>query len=271
MKDRTRKRGFTLIELLVVVGVMSVLVSLLVPALAEARQQAREVLCKTNLRQLAMANIGYAGEGSGRFVVAAADIVTANLKRWHGERADTNNAFEARRGPLARYLGDGQVKECPTRVAFRHGDPWRYDYEDGCGGYGYNLTYVGSLVWTGQTWDTATGQSTPASVVARPEETIMFADTAMAKMEGGQAYYLEYSFVEPPHFIWAGGEELETWLSSPSMHFRHNGRSNVAWVDGHVGDEVAAACYELNVYGVNSGAMGLGWPEPLDNRWFDLK
>jgi prepilin-type N-terminal cleavage/methylation domain-containing protein len=62
-----RPSGFTLIELLVVVAIITLLIGLLLSALGSAREQARRVVCLSNLRQWSMLMSTYAMENHDRY------------------------------------------------------------------------------------------------------------------------------------------------------------------------------------------------------------
>jgi prepilin-type N-terminal cleavage/methylation domain-containing protein/prepilin-type processing-associated H-X9-DG protein len=270
------KKAFTLIELLVVIAVIALLLGILMPALSGAKSQAKAAVCQSNLRQLTLANTGYATENDGYYVPAASDYyegTTGGLHRWHGVRNNSDESFDPLKGPLIAYLSSGKIKECPKRVRFLKGQSWNESFEKGNGGYGYNMTYIGSRLWQGgivtlDDRNKACKATTRITEVARPAETLMFADCAMSMEDG---VHIEYSFAEPPYFL-DNGQPNNSWgYASPSIHFRHRGKANIAWVDGHIDTKVMAVFNELNQYNVKSADMMLGWFEPMDNTPFDLK
>jgi prepilin-type N-terminal cleavage/methylation domain-containing protein/prepilin-type processing-associated H-X9-DG protein len=269
---RTRK-AFSLIELLVVVAIIALLVTILLPSLDRARQQAKNVNCQSNVRQLGLANFGYALENAGHLVPAAKDIHLSNYghHRWHGYREHANDPFDPLRGPLASYLADGKVKQCPSFTEFHTGPVQNESFEKGNGGYGYNLVYLGSQNWKpGLFMAQANARTTMLEEIGSPAGTLMFADTAILHQVSGVTRTIEYSFTQAPYHL-VNGEIVMSLTPRPSLHFRHEGRNNITWADGHVADELIAPAETLAAMNVTEPEYQIGWFEPMDNSRFDLK
>lgn len=264
------RRGFTLVELLVSIAILAVLAALLLPALSKARQKALSTQCVNNLRQLFLANTMYADEHKGRYAPAAPDINEGfgGRVRWHGVRdtASPDSDFDPHKGPLAEYLSDARVKECPVFTEFRRRGDVPNAFESGTGGYGYNGSYVGGA-YNLKDWYDAPKFTALDSSIPEPSRTIMFADAAIVQ----DGYIVEYGFVEPPYFVTKDFPRgNESWgFASPSIHFRHEFRANVVWCDGHITSERYEWTTDENIYGGKNRAFGVGWFGPKSNLYFD--
>src|SRR3990172_778896 len=134
--NRHESAGFSLVELLVSAGIVVILVGVLLPGLSHAREQAKAMSCRSNIRQLALANGLYSQESGGVYVAGASDFLS-NLHRWHGQRSSVSESFDSSRGPLVPYLGpEGWIRECPTF------SPEKRGFEAGNGGVGYKKTFL---------------------------------------------------------------------------------------------------------------------------------
>jgi len=277
---RRKRRAFTLVELLVVIGVIAILVGLILPTIADSREAAQSTQCQSNLQQLVIASLNYAGDNQGYWPPSSLNFLTSNLSRWHGTRSTTNDPFNFLPSAnnvgsclypyLSGYLGTAGIRACPDFVpSITSG---YLAFEASAGGYGYNYGYVGSSIDIPSMWPNIAGPSeidqsvgnVPAkmNMIFRSSAKIAFADAAMGQA-GNQL--IEYSFLEPPSQYWA-----PVWYtSSPSIHFRHRNHANIAWADGHVTSELFAWTYPgSNVYGANNTLLHLGYFGPQDNSLF---
>ncbi len=88
-----KRKAFTLIELLVVIAIIALLMAILLPALRRARNQARAVVCQTNLRQWGTTLAIYLEDNEGRFPRRADYDEGLSLLRglYISDKADPNN------------------------------------------------------------------------------------------------------------------------------------------------------------------------------------
>jgi prepilin-type N-terminal cleavage/methylation domain-containing protein/prepilin-type processing-associated H-X9-DG protein len=127
-----RTKAFTLIEVLVVIAILAILMTILLPALGKAREQAQGAACKANLKNYALATAMYADDNDDRFVDPrscyfsqdAAYPVEVGMNKPRHVRWCNRDVYLREHpeyaGPFYAYFQEAKAFICPTfsRQAF---------------------------------------------------------------------------------------------------------------------------------------------------------
>lgn len=220
--------GLTLIELLACTVIVAALAAVTIPASLGLQKAGQSAKCANSLRQLAAATHMYVQDNNGFFFPYYEEMPDGS-KRWYfgTESASSMGGAEGSReidvtqSPLYPYLTIvGNVEICP---AFPYGAKyWKPKFKGASYGYGYNL-YLSPL-----TRETSRSPLRPKPIsiasLEKPSQVIVFGDCAQVN-----------DFQAPAS---AGNPMLEEFYViddvSKTVHFRHSGRANILFADGHV-------------------------------------
>jgi prepilin-type N-terminal cleavage/methylation domain-containing protein/prepilin-type processing-associated H-X9-DG protein len=247
-----RRRAFTLIELLVVISVVAVLMAVLMPALASARQHSKTIICLSNLRQLAIASQVYVNNNNGYYPIAYMYQYTPPLfisYAWDFTTIQKWSPFERKVIPGLLWEDETieEVQQCPSFSGSSNSlaDPYT--------GYNYNTSYVGH----GQLESIVIPAL--AVTVKRPARCALFGDGQWA--DGAN------KFMRAP---WpSDGDAAFSGRYAGTQGYRHNGKTNVVYCDGHA--ESVKDCFkntEKNEIALI--AEGTGFLSP-DNSAYELE
>ncbi len=116
--QNSASEGFTLIELLMVISIMSMLMSIMLPGLSRAREQAKRLVCSSNLRQMTIGWSFYAMDNQDRLCSPKTDWDSPGNWVTDGPPWPSNNTGNTKmaieNGSLFRYMQTVDIYKCKS-------------------------------------------------------------------------------------------------------------------------------------------------------------
>jgi prepilin-type N-terminal cleavage/methylation domain-containing protein/prepilin-type processing-associated H-X9-DG protein len=208
-RDRRPQSAFTLIELLVVISIISLLISILLPALGAARKSARSTMCLNSLRSCGMSMMFYTNDNKERFCgvnpyfSSGSQVNAANSNAPQFWVTWYQNKHANYKSSSLICADDDRSNYIRNANGVNYGSATEYKTYDISSSYGSLSTYV--FAWR-QADNTV--PSIRRDSIAKPSERVVFADA-------WNRFYFSNTVQE--------------------FYASHNDSFNMVFVDGHAG------------------------------------